>query len=246
MLQLRESEQAIMRDAQEFWTRKTRIDNAEWWHIRDNKILSDKQWLSIGIGHVEMYRKWMRMYGSEQPLDRVVDWGCGGGANAVAFAPLCKEIYLVDPSTDAINETIRQLQQKSIQTKTTPIQLQIADPLGASRSIPGGIDLFLCLYVFEVFPSRAYANQIMRIAFDLLRKGGFAFIQFKYQTKDWRTRGRAWSYHRNVTKMVSYRVEEFWDEACEIGFVPEAIQLVPKSNEVPDFHYAYYLLRKPA
>lgn len=246
LFHLHEPEKKIIRDAQEFWTRTPNANNSAWWHLRENNVLSDEQWLRIGSKHLDLYLRWMRMLDADTRPKKVVDWGCGGGANAVDFASICEEIYLVDPSKDAIEESLKQLAIRSAQTRATPVLLDIAEPSAVRKTIPQDIDLFYCLYVFEVLPSKAYGVRLLELANTLLKLGGHAFIQIKYETASWKTRSRAWGYRRDVTNMVSYRIEEFWNEACNVGFVPEAVQLVPRSQEVPDFNYAYYLLRKPA
>jgi len=249
ILHLNESESRLASDAQEFWTRPPNEKNNFWWHWRGSGVYTDQQWLAIGRKHLEMYRRWERMLGINEPLRKVVDWGTGGGANAVAFAPECETFYGVEPSADALKETKKQLALANTTTKSmakfVPVQLNITTPEEVMNVIPRDIDLFYCLYVYEVFPSKEYGQRILELGRDMLKPGGCAYIQIKYQTDSWTTRSRRWGYKRGVASMVSYRVEEMWEMGEAIGMTPEAMHLVPKPAEVPDFRYAYYLFRKP-
>jgi ubiquinone/menaquinone biosynthesis C-methylase UbiE len=245
ILHLNESETKLARDAQKFWTRPPTEKNNVWWHWRGSGVYSDQQWLAIGKKHLDLYRKWERMLGITEPLKKVVDWGCGGGANAVAFAPECETFYGVEPSADALKETEKQLATTGSTARFMPVQLDITKPEDTLNVIPHDIDLFYCLYVYEVFPSKEYGQRILQLGADMLKPGGCAYIQIKYTTDSWTTRSRRWGYTRGVASMVSYRLDECWEMGEKVGLVPEAMHLVPRPEEVPDFRYAYYLFRKP-
>jgi len=242
-LHLHDSSAKLERDAQKFWTRPPDPKNNFWWHWRGSGVYTDQQWLAIGAKHLQLFREWERLLDTRQPLRKVVDWGCGGGANAIAFAPLCEEFYAVDPSDDAINETASQL--ATINCKSMKrVKLQISTPEDTLAVIPSDIDLFYCLYVFESFPSKEYGKRILKLAHQMLRPGGACYIQIKYTT-DWTTQSRNWGYTRGVASMTSYRLDELWTIGESVRLIPKAIHLVPAPPEVSDTRYAYYLFQKP-
>lgn len=43
--------------------------------------------------------------------------------------------------------------------------------------------------------------------------------------------------------MTAYRIEEFWELAERVGFVPELLELRPRDEL--DQRYAYFTLRRP-
>lgn len=248
LLRLNQSEQRIESDAQAFWSQPIGDGNSFWFHARKSVTFAnaDEQWLSMGARHLALFTDLARLTETNRPVKRIVDWGCGGGANAVVFGDECEEMWGVDVSADALAECGRQLDDSGKSSRFHPVQIDVSKPEAVLTSIPGDVDLFHSYYVFEVFPSQAYGMRILRIAHQLLRAGGLCIIQIKYQSDDWRTKARRWAYRRGVANMTTYRVEEFWEAVSMAGFAPLSVVLVPKPTEVPDVRYAYFLLKKPS
>ncbi len=242
-LHVHDSQSNIESSAQKFWTRPPDQKNNFWWHWRNSPAYTDQQWLDIGTKHLRLYQELERMTENSQPLRKVVDWGCGGGANAVAFAPICDEFYGLDPSDHALEETHKQLESFSC-SNFRRVKLDISKPEAALTVLPSDVDLFYCLYVFEVFPSQKYGGRILDIAKRMLRPGGSCFVQIKYTT-NWTTQSRKWGYSRGVASMTSYAIDQFWTLGESVGMTPKAIHLVPLAPEVHDYRYAYYLFQNP-
>ena len=58
---------------------------------------SDDDWLSVGADHVELTRRLAPHVLDRRPNAlRILEWGAGGGANAVHFAPLADEFIAVE------------------------------------------------------------------------------------------------------------------------------------------------------
>ncbi|HEX8325720.1 MAG TPA: class I SAM-dependent methyltransferase [Tepidisphaeraceae bacterium] len=249
LLKLNESEQKLASQSQRFWTRPMDQNNSLWWHARDSTIFNEAEqnWQAMGQRHTAMFADFARAAGIERPVQRIVDWGCGGGANAVAFAPECREMWCVDVADAALAECGRQLAALRDPCGFHPVSITVPDPEAALGLIPNhAIDLFVCFYVFELLPSPEHGARVLRIAHKLLRPGGACIIQIKYQTESWKTRTRRWGYTRSAANMTSYRVESFWELAESCGFQAKTVTLVPKPSEVPDQRYAYFMLQKPA
>jgi SAM-dependent methyltransferase len=113
-------------------------------------------------------------------------------------------------------------------------------PEAASELVGGQVDLFLCFYVFELLPSQEHARRVLEEAARLLRPGGLAVIQVKYQTRSPLTRSRTWAYRRGLASMTTFPIDVFWSLAEDCGFVPHSIRLVPRNHL--DARYAYYCL----
>lgn len=232
----------LTRDASQYWTGvgNDLMRNDSHWRS-GSKFEDTKLWAAMGHEHLQLYQRLRRTVGEPPPLRRIVDWGCGGGANAVSFAPLAEEIVGVDVNAQSIEECGRQVALVS-STPFRKVLIDIARPEEAAEVIPRPCDLFLCFYVLELVPTQAYGLRLMRIAYNLLGPGGQAFVQIKYATRSWRTQPRRRSY-RTAVAGNTYRIEEFWAAMEDIGFRPAAVTLVPRNDL--DEHYAYFLLVKP-
>jgi SAM-dependent methyltransferase len=232
----------LTRDASRYWSDERGSNWRDDSHWRSGSKFEDTGlWATMGQEHLRLFQRLRQTANDPAPIKRIIDWGCGGGANAVSFAPLAQELIGADVNAESIEECARQVALAS-PTPFVGVLVDIADPERAAREMPRPCDLFLCLYVLELVPTQEYGLRLMRIAYDVLGSGGQAFVQIKYATGSWRTRSRRRSY-RSAVAGTTYRIEDFWMAMESIGFRPEAVKLVPK-NEL-DERYAYFLLSKP-
>jgi SAM-dependent methyltransferase len=240
----RHPESRISGDAQDYWTSS---DGSRWKsnsHWRDAPAFAEGDlWSRIGRRHLDMLERGARMVGRELTWDRVVEWGCGGGANAVHFAPVAKEFIGVDVSKDSLRECARQVADVC-DTPFRPVLVTVAEPETALADIAHPCDVFLCCYVFELIPSPRYGERLLSIARELLAPGGLALIQIKYDDGRWSTKSRRRAYRSGLAEMTTYPIASFWELASRCGLQPEAIQLVPKDEL--DERYAYFLLSSTA
>lgn len=239
----REPEKSLIRDAQGYWGDASQGSFRLNAHIRGAGGLTESAFDSIGRFHLELFQRFNGMLEIPRPLHRVVEWGCGGGVNAVAFAPICREFVGVDVSQDALDHCAAALRACG-DRQMHPIRIDVAEPETAVAALPGPCDLFLCTYVFELIPSPEYGRRILEIARRCLRPGGAALVQIKYSTGHWKTLPRRWSYRRNLANMTTYRIDEFWELAADADLLPIAVHLRPREPLVNDGRYAYFLLRR--
>lgn len=248
-LRLRQSDASLERASQRYWSRywgsARGMHTANDGHWRGyGPFVDDERWMEIGRSNLQRYVEMKTAIGFADHVERIVEWGVGGGANAVHFAQLCDRFVGVDVASASLDESAKQLKADGFQN-FEPVLVDVAYP-EAARATIGVCDLFLCLYVYELLPTPEYGERVLRIAFDLLRPGGTAFIQVKYQDDSSRSRARRLAYSLNMTNMTSYRIETFWRMAADCGFEPELVKLVPWDEVVEDERYAYFLLRKPS
>jgi len=59
--------------------------------------IGDQAWLEVGVDHWTIYETFARALNSPSP-NTVMEWGAGGGANAVAFAPHAQRFIAADIS----------------------------------------------------------------------------------------------------------------------------------------------------
>ncbi|SFB56754.1 Methyltransferase domain-containing protein [Amycolatopsis marina] len=238
---LSQSTARIAADSQAYWTSshgKRWMANSHW---REAPIFDDNDlWIRMGMQHLGMVERSAWAARSGRPWRRVVDWGCGGGANAAAFAPHTGELVGVDISAETVAECGRQV-ALVCDTPFRGVTVDVAEPETAMVDI-GSCDVFLCLYVFELIPTPEYGVRLLHIARDLLTPGGLALIQIKYDDGRWLSRPRRREYRRELAGMTTYRIPAFWQLVERCGLTPVSIELVPR-NEL-DERYAYFVIRK--
>lgn len=189
-----------------------------------------------------MFHQFAKALDLSDNLGVVVEWGCGGGANAVAFAPKAEKFIAADVSAQSVAECVRQV-EAACDTPTESLVIDIGHPEEATVGLEGTCDVFLCLYVLELTADPGEALRILRIAENLMASGGIAFVQVKYHNADWRTKGHKRNYRRNLANMTTFGIDEFWLHAEQCGLMPRLVTLVPRNRL--DSRYAYYALTKP-
>ena len=236
-----EPEGKLRKDAHQYWNAPSTELLNQYSHWRGAGIfVDDDLWLALGRKNLELYQQFRRMLGVTTPPRRIVEWGCGGGANAVHFAPLAETYIGIDIARPSLLECANQLEAGGFRN-FEPVLVNAGAPETVLTQIEEKCDLFLSTYVFEVFPTPEYGLQVLRIARKLLKKGGMAIIQVRFTRDSWNTRPRRFAYKRNLTSN-SYRVETFWEEAEKCDFVPQAVRLVPREKLNDQTNYAYFIL----
>ena len=232
---------------------KTVHDAGEYWTVGDDDPawegnshwragLGDDVWHSIGADHLAIFQTFAKAVNLPLRPGVVAEWGCGGGANAVAFAPIADAFIGIDLSRESLDECVRQVAMVC-DTRTDAVLVDIRELEAAAAGRDGTCNTFICLYVIEVLPSEEDVRRILRIAERMLVSGGMAMVQIKYQTADWRPRRYKRNYARSLSTMTMFGIDEFWLLAGECGLTPRLVSLVPE-NQL-DSRYAYYALTKP-
>jgi SAM-dependent methyltransferase len=241
---LDQSHRKLIGDAQHYWNNPKIKDLKQSSHWRGAGIFNDEgRWLTLGREHFCLYETFARAVDFRRPLRQVVEWGCGGGTNAVQFASA--DSYCgVDISAATLEECQRQMASAGAKC-FIPVLIDVAHPEAALSQIPSACDLFLSTYVFEILPTPEYGMRVLKIAYQVLAPGSIAIIQIKYHSSDWRTRSRRWGYGKNLAWNATYGIDEFWTAAAQCGFTPRMITLVPVQPLVSDRNYAYFLLQRP-
>ncbi|WP_240157696.1 class I SAM-dependent methyltransferase [Pseudonocardia broussonetiae] len=239
---LGESPEKLGADARRYWEQpdgdRWRADS----HWRDASVFAGTDlWSETGRRHLDLLRRMARVVEHPGPRGTVLEWGCGGGANAVHLAPEATAFVGVDLSAATLEECGRQVAAVTA-TPFRPVLIDPAEPEAAVAALRGTVDVFTCFYVFELIVSQEYGARLLRIAADLLTDDGLALVQIKYDTGSFGTRPRRRNYRSRLASMTTYRIDEFWELAHDCGLVPHAVHLVPR-NEL-DERYAYFLLTR--
>ena len=124
-------------------------------------------WLELGNEQGCLLERFLKLTNLETPLERVVEWGCGDGSNAIHFAKLATHFIGVDVSQASLRQCDKVLKAAGI-TNFLPVHVQLARPEDAFELIQEPCDFFLCTYVFELLPSQEFGKRILDLAFKLL------------------------------------------------------------------------------
>jgi len=131
-------------EAGDYWSRNQGDEWRSNSHWRDVAAYDEGTWHSIGADHLTLFRG-LSGNGPERRWKRIVDWGAGGGANAVAFAPLCEEYVAVDLSDATLAECRRQVEEVT-STSVRTVRIDVEHPEQVDRDLMGSCDLFVCFY----------------------------------------------------------------------------------------------------
>jgi 2-polyprenyl-3-methyl-5-hydroxy-6-metoxy-1,4-benzoquinol methylase len=241
---LKQSQTKLITDSQQYWNNLANKVFKQHSHWRGQGIfVDDARWLALGHEHLRLYEEFARVVGQKPPLRRIVEWGCGGGMNAVHFGPLTQEFCGIDISAASLEECGRQMAAAGLNNFTS-LLIEASNPEAALARAPGACDLLISTYVFELLPSPEYGIRVLKTVSEMLAPAGIAIIQIKYSGGNWRTASRRWGYVRNLAWNATYGIEEFWSAAEKCGLTPKMVTLVPEQPLVRDRNYAYFLLLK--
>jgi hypothetical protein len=244
-----QSEEELARVAQDYWNEgdKAGIDLKDYSHWEGAGPWKDRdRWRAIGRVHFEMFKKLCVYASVPRPLGKAIEWGCGGGANAIHFVDDVREFCGVEISQANLDECGRVLARAGFRG-FRPVLVPSENPEQVRTLLDASYDFFLCTYVYETLPGQHYCERVTRLAYELLAPSGLALIQIRYDEGSIRSKQRRFDYFRYAARFTSFQIEEFWELAERIGFRPLYVSLVPrKSYEYSGDLYAYFALMKPA
>lgn len=241
---LTQSEEVIADASRRLWRNPSTKNLAGNSHALGAGGLDADTWQEIGADAVERFWTASRALRWTGPMRTMLDYGCGHGAQATAFAPDLRELVAVDvqgPALAACHDNVAAVADTEA-FSFVPVLIDNPEDVYPHVNM-GHVDAFVSFYVFELIPGQQYGERILRMAFDVLRPGGIGFVQFKYPTSRWdETRRRGYS-ARNLADTTKYRPDEFWSMVERVGFTPGHITIEP-SNAL-DGHYGYMSFTKP-
>jgi len=239
----RQSRERVAAEASDYWTAERDLHWRSNSHFRDAPAFADggASWSGLGRDHVALVAGAARAAGWRTRAPVVVDWGCGGGAVAAALAPTAGEMVLVDLSDETLAEATERVRE-SCDTPVRAVRTTV-DATAPAVAEVGACDLFVCFHVLELVPTEAHGLAVLDAAAALLRPGGLAVVQFRYDDGAPASRSRRRGYRRDLANMTTYTVPAFWGHAAAAGLEPRAVTLVPRSDL--DERYAYLSATAP-
>lgn len=235
-------------EAGQFWRGVSQQDSrkAQDSHWRGHGVFADDRvWLGLGADHLLTLQRMAAPLGLAGRQDRVVEWGCGGGMNAVHFGRGASAYYGVDIAPASLDECARQMRAEGL-TGFVPVLVDPECPAAGLAPIDAPCDLFVSTYVFELLPSPEDAREVLRIAHRLLTPGGLAFIQVRLSRGGWWSEAsRPWDYAGNVSHNVRFTRPDFEQASRDAGFEVVAVEMQERVPQLDEKDYAFFLLRRP-
>ena len=237
-----QSDDELIDESRDYWnsTPSRRLKSHSHWR-EGYAFDSPGVWERLGQFHRDLLLRAADDAGLARP-QRIVDWGCGGGMNAVQLAADAKTYFGVDVSKQSLDECERQVSLLDI-SSFQPVLIDPADPEACSEYIREPCDAFICTYVFELLPTREYGWRIVRLAHSLLQPGGVALIHIRYSTNPFH-QSRPWRYAKNLARNTTYRLAEFRHGATEIGFEHLFEEVLRRQDDLNERRYAFFALRR--
>ena len=234
-----DSQEKINKEAYDYWN-KTDNDTADMSHWKETGRWEDEQvWEAVGDEHLEMFQQLLQHQNYNGKMKVMAEWGPGGAANLSKFSKVFDEIYGIDISVPNLDKCKDELKKRNF-TNFKSIHIEIDNPESVYNSIQKeSLDFFLCTAVYQHFPGQEFGNRVTKIAYDLIRPGGFAIIQTRYNNGAKGLNSKKANYQHNILTFTTYFIEEFWDLLINFKFKPLYLSIDPKRR------YAYYFIFKP-
>lgn len=233
---------SLAQDAQALWSSSAispvAQDMSHW--IGRGRWRNHQAWLENGHFNHRLFERTRAHVGIEAagPMETMLEWGQGGGSNLVAFARTFSTLYGVDISKPNLVEASHQMDAQASGANFHPVYIDAATPRQAMDTVEGPIDFFLSVAVYQHFPGRDYGFEVNKIAAELVRPGGLALIQIRYNDLSERFPGHDDNYLQNFVEFTSYRLEEFRRHLKQVGFEVVDMDLLSPT------YYAYFMLRR--
>ena len=210
-------------------------DFSHW--LGEGRWKNHKKWFEIGEQHYKMFKELVSISNCNLSFDTMIEWGPGGGSNAIAFSRKFQTYYGVDISVANLMECEKQLQKNNYKGFRQVLFNDLNDKI-LIDIIHEPVSFFLSTAVFQHFPSKEYGARVLKIIYQILDNNGIALIQIRYDNGSSLFRDKKINYTKNVATFTSYKIDEFWDLLIELGFSPLLCKLNTENN------YAYYFIQK--
>jgi cyclopropane fatty-acyl-phospholipid synthase-like methyltransferase len=193
-----DSEAKLAADNQDYWAKDYSNPNlAQDAHWKNNGKFEDHQrWLNLGKEHLEMIVNFSSIINLQLPVKQIVEWGCGGGANAVHFAPVAEKFIGIDITPESLEECNKQILEIGC-NNFNPVLINSSTPESVLKEKINEVDLFICTYVYELFPSPAYGLKVLKLASKMLKNKGIALVHIRYnnEKKGLKSKHRGYKLH---------------------------------------------------
>lgn len=214
-----------------------RKDNSHWRGI--GRWRDDTKWRSIGANTVQLLSE-CAYFVRKPPFTsklRVLEWGPGGGSNALAMNRFAERYYGVDISAKNLAECRRMLAEEGIQDYFQPVLIE-SSLTAVDKSVDAPIDVFVSTAVFQHFPSKDYGVEVLKTVKRISSSDFMGVVQIRYDNgnEKFAPIQDISEYEEKHITATSYQIDEFWTILRKVGFSPRYLKV---SNS--DVNYATFL-----
>lgn len=182
--------------------------------------------------------------GKEPAPRRILEWGCGGGAiSHELLRSWVNEVIGVDISQASLDEASLQMRcGLPSNCRFTPKLIGEPEDLIDDDDISEAeIDGIVSVAVFQHFPSKDYTRRVLSVMRKILKAGGVALIQVRFDNGNpkYRSKDPSEPYDSpNMFTRCSWGIEVFWRELKLAGFGKVLVADIQESD-----NYAWYICR---
>jgi len=208
-------------------------------HIRGKGIYKDlAKWESLGKRNLPQIKQGFSFLDRKMGPMIIAEWGVGGGSNINALIPYIKKYIGIDISLRSLEASQAVAEENNI--TFTPILIE-ENPQFVLESIHDPVDLFLSTAVFQHFPSKEYAMEVLQIIAQALKVNGVGVIQIRYDNGEeaYKPIENIDEYKVKHMRATSFMLDEFWKALLSVSLQPLYI-----SNIREKIHYATFVFTK--
>lgn len=217
-------------DVTAYWNRTCR-DGRSRSHWRE---AMPEDWQRIWVTHGDMLREqWPEVV--DLPGAIWVEWGSGGGANAVMLAEIASRVYCVDISGPSLGVCMREMEMFG-QGGFVWVLADVDNPEEVLGRVPR-LDGFLSTSTFQHFPSKEYTERIVWLIPRLVRPGGYVFVQIRRDGPENHRPDVELPYEQRAMYATVYDVDEFGDLLAAHGVDVEKVENIDRGQ------YSYFFGR---
>ena len=209
-------------------------------HWRGEGRWDDQRWEQIGR---TTKSRLMPFFGERRrpwPNDRaltLLEWGPGGGSNLHALANVARTIFAIDISAKNLEESSRIVAETECDDYRPVLLTGDPDEIGQFVQVP--IDLIISTAVFQHFPSKTYAGEVLRVMESLLAPDGLGYVQIRYDDGNPKYAPKPLrDYRKHHITATSFELAEFWSLLLDVGLMPVKIANLNTRINYASFYFA--------
>lgn len=172
----------------------------------------------------------------------IIEWGPGGGSNVVGLSKICSNYIAVDISSSNLGECQKQLSAAGVKTKLHPVIIKGKPSSQLPKEKLPPANLFLSTAVFQHFPSKEYAVDVLRALHAQTAVGAAGFLQIRFDNNNpkYKTIEKLSDYKTNYTTSCSFTIDDFYMLVQRQGFRVQAMSDINTTSN----YITYFLTRE--
>jgi ubiquinone/menaquinone biosynthesis C-methylase UbiE len=226
----------IERDAYSFWNEQSQsIRHLSHIYLAD-KSQDNHDLDSFSSLNAQVFDNFAQSLSKDCTKLVALEWGCGGGANAVELCKKFKKIFLVDISEQSIAACKERLESAGV-SNFEFIHLSTLRDFEKLKNIR--VDAIFSTAVFQHFPSKEYAREVLLEMSKILSSKGFIMIQVRQVIEAELPKEKVMQYAKEAIVAITFSGDEFCGYLAHAGFLKKY------TSELYQSDYLYCFAIKP-